>query len=550
MGSLSQPQPLMAEHTTMYVQDERADSAIEQQPPSKPLKAAAAPPHQSSTLMNGNLAKTIRPSGQLTNGHNDAEDINDHPALTNGHESRIDEPNKTINEGPASPKINGYLAPIKTHNLGKSMGSTPSGQTRVNGSQTAAKNPLSASAPLSRSPGSQDANPDCLHVQRTYQRISYIGGIPGDGFVDGVELTREKKSEEAIIGYLESVSPIVASGDDFSPYASVNVSRKNSAKAFSGLLTVNEEPGSAITRRRRSSNTPLTGRAPDLPGNESDVRPQASRKVSNATQYSTYEDDEAGELRLLQLVDRYGFFAPNYGNHTKLVRLGKAECLKLPSSLGKRKAQTKSHPSKGSNAPLPNPYIQHDSPSSDQQAIMESRRASTILPSDTSRAPRSTRQSMTNSSMSSAPNYPNSVQTGSAQLRNALLRAEANSKVAPRSSRASQLKEVERIDKWFSEMLVPAERDQGENITGWRFAAGSDAKLRRRIAKGIPDRWRAGAWQALLRRKQGSQSLPKASERHYREAILQPSSHDVQIDLDVPRTISGHLYFHTRYGLG
>lgn len=29
-----------------------------------------------------------------------------------------------------------------------------------------------------------------------------------------------------------------------------------------------------------------------------------------------------------------------------------------------------------------------------------------------------------------------------------------------------------------------------------------------------------------------------------------PSEQDVQIDLDVPRTISGHLTFHTRYGHG
>jgi hypothetical protein len=29
-----------------------------------------------------------------------------------------------------------------------------------------------------------------------------------------------------------------------------------------------------------------------------------------------------------------------------------------------------------------------------------------------------------------------------------------------------------------------------------------------------------------------------------------PSTFDVQIDLDVPRTISGHVMFHTRYGQG
>jgi hypothetical protein len=29
-----------------------------------------------------------------------------------------------------------------------------------------------------------------------------------------------------------------------------------------------------------------------------------------------------------------------------------------------------------------------------------------------------------------------------------------------------------------------------------------------------------------------------------------PSTQDIQIDLDVPRTISGHVLFHTRYGRG
>lgn len=29
-----------------------------------------------------------------------------------------------------------------------------------------------------------------------------------------------------------------------------------------------------------------------------------------------------------------------------------------------------------------------------------------------------------------------------------------------------------------------------------------------------------------------------------------PSKHDVQIDLDVPRTVNDHVLFHTRYGQG
>lgn len=34
------------------------------------------------------------------------------------------------------------------------------------------------------------------------------------------------------------------------------------------------------------------------------------------------------------------------------------------------------------------------------------------------------------------------------------------------------------------------------------------------------------------------------------DTLEKPSSHDIQIDLDVPRTISGHVMFRTRYGLG
>lgn len=36
----------------------------------------------------------------------------------------------------------------------------------------------------------------------------------------------------------------------------------------------------------------------------------------------------------------------------------------------------------------------------------------------------------------------------------------------------------------------------------------------------------------------------------YREGLDKPSDYDVQIDLDVPRTISGHIMFKTRYGAG
>ncbi|CAD6920977.1 unnamed protein product [Tilletia controversa] len=141
---------------------------------------------------------------------------------------------------------------------------------------------------------------------------------------------------------------------------------------------------------------------------------------------------------------------------------------------------------------------------------------------------------------------PDPVQT-------ALLRREHES--------ALRQRERIRIDKW-ARMLTVAERDDGANATlytfrdreGIRSVAGtgrSSKKLRRRCYKGIPDRWRSVAWLALLERKADGHS-PKFAElvSRYDRLLDEPSQYDVQIDLDVPRTMSGHLLFHTRYGHG
>jgi len=49
--------------------------------------------------------------------------------------------------------------------------------------------------------------------------------------------------------------------------------------------------------------------------------------------------------------------------------------------------------------------------------------------------------------------------------------------------------------------------------------------------------------------KSGKRELDVLAEQ-YEQALEKPSTYDVQIDLDVPRTISGHVMFRTRYGQG
>ncbi|KAG1904536.1 rab-GTPase-TBC domain-containing protein [Suillus fuscotomentosus] len=115
---------------------------------------------------------------------------------------------------------------------------------------------------------------------------------------------------------------------------------------------------------------------------------------------------------------------------------------------------------------------------------------------------------------------------------------------------SSPLKEQMRVAKW-DRMLEVLSRDGGGNVESWGIKASKAHKLRQRVYKGIPDRWRRAAWEVLMSRfsKSGRKSIEKLGN-HYSQDLEKPSSYDVQIDLDVPRTISGHIMFHTRYGLG
>ncbi|KIY50475.1 RabGAP/TBC, partial [Fistulina hepatica ATCC 64428] len=114
------------------------------------------------------------------------------------------------------------------------------------------------------------------------------------------------------------------------------------------------------------------------------------------------------------------------------------------------------------------------------------------------------------------------------------------------------IKEDSRIEKW-QRMLVP----QQHGFPQWVFRPSlQDSKLRRRIYKGIPDRWRSVAWMVLLERMVMKDKRVNIHdecvrlERVYREELEKASPFDIQIDLDVPRTISGHVMFKTRYGQG
>jgi hypothetical protein len=106
------------------------------------------------------------------------------------------------------------------------------------------------------------------------------------------------------------------------------------------------------------------------------------------------------------------------------------------------------------------------------------------------------------------------------------------------------------MEKW-GRMLEPRSRDAGGNIQMWGVRSAKTHKLSRRAFKGIPDRWRSAAWLALIGNFANANSDQLlALSIDYREALDKHSPYDIQIDLDVPRTINGHVLFRTRYGLG
>ena len=122
-------------------------------------------------------------------------------------------------------------------------------------------------------------------------------------------------------------------------------------------------------------------------------------------------------------------------------------------------------------------------------------------------------------------------------------------------SPSRSIKEPERILKW-SRMLEVSSRDAGGNVSSWRVKGTKGRKLRERVFKGVPDRWRAAAWNVLIDKctsssGSGGKRLDADALKHdYMAGLEVASSYDIQIDLDVPRTINGHVLFKTRYGLG
>ncbi|TEY79468.1 hypothetical protein BOTCAL_0044g00010 [Botryotinia calthae] len=108
-------------------------------------------------------------------------------------------------------------------------------------------------------------------------------------------------------------------------------------------------------------------------------------------------------------------------------------------------------------------------------------------------------------------------------------------------------KESERTEKWRRMAKIIKGKD-GEGMV-FEFDT-KNSKLIERTWKGIPDRWRSAAWYSFLAAS-AKKREDSAQEGDIIEAFHklqdQSSADDVQIDVDVPRTINSHIMFRRRY---
>ncbi|KAF2821823.1 RabGAP/TBC [Ophiobolus disseminans] len=117
-----------------------------------------------------------------------------------------------------------------------------------------------------------------------------------------------------------------------------------------------------------------------------------------------------------------------------------------------------------------------------------------------------------------------------------------------RAAQAMKAKEIQREEKWRKmAKVVKSGADKG----GMLFEFDTrDPKLIARTWKGIPDRWRATAWYSFLAASaKADKDSPTEEEliESFYELQAESSAEDMQIDVDVPRTINRHIMFRRRY---
>lgn len=319
-----------------------------------------------------------------------------------------------------------------------------------------------------------------------------------------------------------------------------NVTDSEVAKALASENGVLWEEGAPETE---TSETPATAN-----GTETESKPRASAEVERR-RIKRETQELAGGAEYWQNVgaeevDRYGFIRPATNSKgseiNPLQRVTTSLLLASETPRRKRSIRPPTAPAsnRSFNGPSLNRKISQSSlgnrPASSQSNYSAPlRRSTSRLRTATNRLPH---------------NRDRKAKDEAADMLTLPCESVPGEKEDTPASRAMRRKEWQREDKW-TKMAKPKKKPKDGGGMTFEFDTRS-SKLIERTWKGIPDRWRATAWYSFLeasaKRHEGSPGEDQLIEA-FNELQYISSPDDVQIDIDVPRTISSHIMFRRRY---
>ena len=118
-----------------------------------------------------------------------------------------------------------------------------------------------------------------------------------------------------------------------------------------------------------------------------------------------------------------------------------------------------------------------------------------------------------------------------------------------RAVEESRRRERRREEKWQKMAKIVNNHDCRGGGMIFDFDTKSP-KVIERTWKGIPDRWRATAWHSFLSasaRRRNDLPSDETLKAKFHQFVEEGSPDDMQIDIDVPRTINSHIMFRRRY---
>ena len=278
------------------------------------------------------------------------------------------------------------------------------------------------------------------------------------------------------------------------------------------------------------------------------MSPLRDSQVRLAAAIEDWDDLEGAD------VDRYGFITPK----RPASRAGTAELRSSQFSPRKRNVLTK-RPSTSYSSSLPGGFIRPPS------RKVSARSLNTFTSELSTVSRRSTRSSIRSATNRLPHNRDRRWMDEAAEMLSlqAGLTGITDEDKMGKTVEAQKRKEAERSEKWRKMAtaiktttkehlplpLPPLQSPQGQGMS-YSFDTTSP-KLIERVWKGIPDCWRSAAWYSFLATSAAKHHHAHETEDYliaeFRRLQAVASPDDVQIDLDVPRTVNGHIMFRRRY---